>query len=269
MMRPRTALALPLLVALLGALPGCGGDKRPASQGQAAVTSGDYISQYRAGNYAAARASAEMAAASSTGKERETALLVQGMSAHAMGRMDEAERILKPLTTNADREIAGRAQATLGLIAKSRGQHTKAGELLADASGDLSGDFAAQAALRAGDSLAAAGQNTAAKTQYQSGLAEAQSTVLKKAIQSRLETGAFTVQLGVFVDRRNADRAAAAVAGRTSTAGLGRATVWKRAGSNGKTEYVVSAGRYDVRFQASAAQQRLGQGIVATLADAN
>ncbi len=162
------------------------------------------------------------------------------------------------LATNSDREIAGRAQATLGLIAKSRGQHTKRVNSSLMPATSLR-DIAAQAALRAGTPSPPPGRTTAAKNQYQGGSRGREEPVIKQVLQSRLDTGSFTVQLGVFTDRRNADKAASNVGSRTSKAGLGQA--WCGSGRARRARPSTSSppGRYEIRFQATAAQQRLGQ----------
>lgn len=225
-----------------------------------------YVAAYLEGRYSMARSLAESEMRRASGPAADRAALIAGLAAHAQDQDSDAERLLSPLTSNPDREIAGRAQACLGLIAAERKQHDKAADLLAAAARRLSGDEAARAAMFAGDCLAALGRNAEARTQYSVASANASDASLKRAIADRLEIGNFTVQVGVFSSRANAQKAAMDVAGPAAMLGLGEPRIVERAEAGGGRSYVVQVGRFSTRRQGSQAQAKLGSGWLVSVA---
>lgn len=268
-MDPRRAIALPLcLAALLALLPACAG--RQAAGDQAAVAGGpDYVALYASGRYAAAKPSAEAAARSATGRDREQALLFAGMSAHALGQAAEAERTLTPLLSSRDDDVSGRAAATLGLIAQAGGRHERAAELLTAAAARLGGDEAAKAAMHAGDSLESLGRRAEARAQFTAAAATATDRRLKTQIADRLESGRFAVQLGVFSQKRNAQRAVAEATPTAARFGFGMPRMVQRTDAKGRPEFVVRVEPFPTRHAASTARSRLGSGTVVALTPAD
>lgn len=295
----RTLLAGVLALAL-GMLPACSKDSEStttdtsATTGGAAKTGGgktgagtgrpapvdapmaEYAELYEQGQFQRAKVEAEDAAAKSKGAAREQALVVAGMSAHAMKDNAEAERILRPLTTSSDMRVAGRAKATLGLIAQEKGRDEEASQLLLDASKQLAGDESARASLHAGDSLVKLNRPEKARIQYQIGLASAKDPELRKDLQQRIggasgpgaapgggvARGGFTIQLGAFTQRANADKAAQAAAGKASNAGLTAPRIVKGTDTKGREVWYVWVGQFGSRQAAANARTKLGQGII-------
>ena len=58
--------------------------------------------------------------------DKERAELVAGLAAYALKNPTVASTYLKPLTSNADRQVSGRARWTLGQIEAERGNHADA-----------------------------------------------------------------------------------------------------------------------------------------------
>jgi|GEM_PF-969323 len=225
-----------------------------------------YVAAYLEGRYSVAKSLAEAEMRRTTGPAADRAALIAGLAAHAQNQHSDAERLLSPLASNPDREIAGRAQACLGLIAAERKEHAKAADLLASAARRLSGNEAARAAMFAGDCLAALGRSAEARTQYSIASANASDAALKRSIADRLEIGNFTVQVGVYSSRANAQKAAMDISGAAAMLGLGEPRIVERVEAGGGRSYVVQVGRFSTRRQGTQAQARLGSGWLVSVA---
>lgn len=240
-----------------------------------------YMDAYNSGNHAEAYKRASEAATSGPQAQREQASLVAGLSAHSLGNDPDAKRFLQPLAYSANTEVAGKANATLGLIAEAEGDNAGAARAFELAGSKLTGDEAARAYLHAGDAYTAAGNATLAQSMYK----RASSMVtgdpgLASAIRERQNapaggpnaggdfssgaaTGPYSIQLGAFASRANADKLAASA----STMGLGAARV-VTTNKNGQTLYAVRVGGFSDRKSAAAARDRAGiSGFVAANAD--
>ena len=134
---------------------------------QQARTDEAFIGEYRSGDYGQAYRDAEAKAQSSEGEAKDRASLMAGLAAYAERKPETAERWLTPLTTNANTEIAGTAEWTLGLIALDRGNNVRAANLLPSAAGKLKGDDAAKANVAAGDASSRLGRTSEARERYQ------------------------------------------------------------------------------------------------------
>jgi len=227
-----------------------------------------YERDYQAGRYSTAYASAKARAGDPNrpGAEERAALVV-GLSAHAMGEDVEAERWLRPLRGSRNAEIAGKALATLGLIASERDEHERAAALLSeaanklegdDAANKLEGDDAAYAAFHAGEAYASLGRIDAARLQYNAAYAAADDPKLQRRVTERLSRSAFTLQLGAFSSRHNAQQAVREFTPITVGVGLGAPRIIRAERSGGRVLYLVQVGRFNDRDDASVARQRLG-----------
>ncbi len=254
MIARRLMLVGTLLFVLL-ATTGCASSRGPS-----------YARAYNAGRYSTAFREATESAASTTGKSREEAALIAGLAAHALN--DDASAIdwLTPLQRSTDRSISGRAAAGLGLIAQERGDQERAAALLSEASLNLTGEDAAQAALHAGDAFDALGQKDAARRQYQLGYTQATTATLQATLTNRLNDQRWTIQLGAFANRRNAERAAHDFRAETAGVGLGSPRVVQSL-EGGRRLYVVQVGEFRSQTEADTARQRLGISAIVAVAD--
>jgi tetratricopeptide (TPR) repeat protein len=194
--------------------------------------------------------------------ERDEAALAAGLQAYAQNRDDEAFSHLSPLTVNRNREIRGKAEAALGLIAQRRNEHARAADLLSSASTDLDGDDAARASLQAGHSLTALGRHIEASHQYRRAASLAESTSVRALVRPFTEPGPFAVQLGVFGSRSNADRTAAQASSRAASSGFGRVRVVPTRDSQGRSAFAVRVGTFPSRQSAVEARSKMGTGGV-------
>jgi tetratricopeptide (TPR) repeat protein len=184
------------------------------------------------------------------------------MSARNLNNTAEAERYLKPLTTSADPLIAGRANVEMGIIESQRGRHESAARYFDDAGDELPGDEAARALFQAGESCAAAGRTEMAKLYYRRALDKSSDAALRSTIESRLSFAGFTLQVGAFASRINADKAVAKAQPQAQRLGLDGPRVVTRNGPNGRALYVVQMGTFNSQRDAELARAKAGPGAV-------
>lgn len=262
------------ILGMMLSLGGCASSPKPTTGAGQAATDPDFASLYSSGQYAAAYDSAIRASQSGTGKTRQTAQLIAGLSAHALNRNSDAERLLRPLLQSADAGMSGKAAAALGLVAAERGKHDDAATLLSKAANELTGDEAARAAMYAGDSYKALKRDDDARRLY----AMAQKKVLGDAnlrimIGDRIATGGasaskpgprpvvgypgqssigrYSVQYGAF----SSAATARAQASKLQRYGPVRVDPIVR---NGRTLYVVKVGGFASRAEADKVRKTLG-----------
>lgn len=236
--------------ALAGVMAGFGGCR--ASHSHSALTSPAYISLYRSGQYAEAFEAAKGVPTSASGRER----LIAGMALEALDRDAEARQWLEPISRSADRQIRGRANATLGLILAKEGKHAEAAALLDRATADLSGPMKGWAAWygareydEIGDSRGA--RRLSALSQLRGGLSV---TVP--------HPGDFTLQLGSFTSRSRAQSRARATIQAARSAGLETPRV-ELTVAGGRTLYAVRVGPFATKGAAMAASGRFpGDSVV-------
>jgi len=236
--------------------------------GSGAGARASYVDDYQQGRYDRASHGAIRAVRDAGAPDRDVARLTAGLSAHALGRDDEATEWLRPLTTNADDQIAGKALATLGLIAFDAGEHRTAAKSLSRAAGKLTGDDSAHAAMIAGDAYVNLESFDAARLQYRLAQSSAHAPSLKREIASRLGDG-FTLQVGAFANRTNAERSKRHLAQNRSVAALGEPVVLQRTDNRGARLFLVQVGRFSTKRDAKAAQLRTGIGGIVTFAPSN
>lgn len=241
-------------VVLALSLAGCQSARPKASE--------EALSRYEAHDYQNAMRLAKASHGRTAGAKQEEAAFIVGMSAYELKKYDEAEVWLRPLTRSADKAIAGRASATLGLIAASQGVYTTAALDLMAAGRKLEGDEGARAMLMAGDCYRLVGRLDAATSAYALGKGMAQSVKLRETLASRQENSAYTVQFGAFSSYGNATKALDSARMKAAAQGLPAPTIVSSTDVTGRTLYLVQAGKYPTKDQAAAARVRLGGELV-------
>lgn len=195
---------------LLCFAPGCA--QRSATQ------TGVYESSYRAGAYATAIEQAERSG------DGERAALVAAMARHAMGEGAAARPALERLSGSDDRDVRGRALATLAIIAHEGGDDTEAAALLDRALRDLEGTEASRAETFA------------------------------RVLRGEAVGGGWAVQVGAFESRTRAERASRSA----------RRQVWPgpirilRDGSSGRELFVVLVGSFANEAEARDFAEQVG-----------
>lgn len=261
--------------AVLGAAMIAGGAGLTGCSSSGGSSQATIAEDYDAGNYESAYKRAVQVANRSSGRAKDEASLYAGLSAQSMGDTAEAEKWLAPLTSSSDSAIAGRAGAALGVMEMDRGNHQRAVTLLEQASRNLSGDDAARALYYAGQSYEAMGNNAQATAKYREASSLAMDSSLKSQIDSRMNaggqtagggSGGYSIQLGAFGNRANADKLASQVASQSESLGFGQPRVAQKTDGSGRTLWVVYVGRFPSLQEASKAKKPFGGGAFAAAA---
>jgi tetratricopeptide (TPR) repeat protein len=241
-----------------------------ASSGQQASAKGyegkaadAMMAEYSAGRYSAAYRAAKDAMGELEGRDKERAMLIAGLSAQAMGQRSDAEFWFRQVERSTDTEIAGRARAGMGLLALNAGDYTRAAAMLSTASAQLKGDESARASLFAGQAYEAMGRLDRARTQYLVAMGLAESPALRSNVQAALSSlgeRGFTVQLGAFASRVNADRAARQYRDHAASLNMGEPRIVERRGVGGSGDgvlFLVQVGSYKSQQDADKARLAL------------
>lgn len=235
---------LALMVVTLASCKGSGG------------ASTSYLDAYHRGNYSVAKAQALNAYNGSTGSSRDQAGLIVGLSAQAQDQNAEAKRYLRPLLASQDPEIAGRAGAGLGLIARDEGDKASAARMLSEAAPKLKGDESAKAAMFAGDAYTSLGKPAEASSQYALAARAVKSPTLQAQIRERQDGKKFAVQAGAFATKANADKRAKEITPKSTAFGYGAPRVVAST-SGGKSVFLVYVGEFGLRQDATEAMMKM------------
>ena len=216
-MQPRFSLAFPTIALLALVLGGC-----HTSRSVHATGNPSYISLYRARAYTEAYEAAKAVPTTPHGSER---------------------------LSSPDKNIRGRAEATLGLVFADEEKHSEAARMLQSASEDLAGPmkgwaahYGAQEFGFAGDNMRADRMRTVAELRGPSDLPAA-------------DDGQFTVQLGSFSSRSRAQSRVRATTPAAQQAGLDIPRV-ELTIANNRPLYAVRVGRFGNSTEAKQASQR-------------
>jgi len=186
------------------------------------------IAAYRAGAHDRA-----LAMSKSRASRDPESRLIAGMSAHALGKNDEARIWLGSLTADSRADIRSRAQATMGLIELQNGRESEARHLLETAAPSLSPSDARQArAIASG------------LTSY-------------PARSTTRTSGPWTIQVGAFNSSSNATEQANRVRAVAAQAGLGKPTITQQR-DGARSFYTVGFGSFPTEDDAQRTLDRLG-----------
>ncbi|GAB5495314.1 MAG: hypothetical protein Phyf2KO_03940 [Phycisphaerales bacterium] len=240
-MQPFSKLLTLIALAVL-ALPTLGGCQ--TGRGTSSVTP-SYVTHYRAGDYGKAYQAAKAFPTTHHGSER----LIAGMALAAQGNDREAKTWLQPLMHASDREIRGRAQATMGLILAKERSHQEAAQHLNNASNDLSGPLKRWAAHYGAEQYAKAGDNLRA------GRMRSVANLRGPVTGASSPAGDFTVQLGSFSSRSRAQSRVRDAAPAAVSAGYEKPRV-EMTMSGSRPLYAVRVGQFQSPEAAKAASTK-------------
>ncbi len=213
---------------------------------------------YQQRQYPEALREGEQVAQSAKPPESDKAALIAGMSAYELKKYTEAERWLRPASRSSDPQIAGRASATMGLVNAARERYSPAAIDFSAAGRRLEGDEAARAHFFAGECYSILGRLDAAKRSYDQAKAAAQDPALRSRVSNRVNASGYTLQLGAFSNRANADKMLASASQRASKSGLASPTIIATPDATGRTIYLVQVGRFTTKEEAAVAKSRVG-----------
>jgi len=241
------ALRLAVLSTLL--LIGC-----ETAQGPSLDTA---MAEYNRRQYNSAYARAKQVMDTSTGSTEDQARLIAGMSAYRLGNKATARSLLQPLRFNSDAHTAGTANATLGIMHKEDGNNASAESHLLRAIDNLSGNDRAQAHYHVASVYQKMGRWADAQKHLRLCAALATMTSLKVAAEQQISTTGYTLQLGAYADRSNAEDRARKLSVTCTRAGLGTPRVLQSSTPSGGTLYLVQVGRFSTFSAAMTSRRKL------------
>jgi len=222
------------------------------------------IAAYDAGRYASARQQAETLALSADSRERRAAAYVAGLSAYRLGDLLSAESHLTVAARSTDTITSGNARATLGLVLMDQNRPREAAPLFAEASSQLGGDDARQAARHAAEAYSAMGDQRSAETW--------QATARRLGTSSgssaspggsttgpTTESGVFALQVGAFQNAEHARRASTNASAIATRYRLGAVHIIPGNDERGDRLYFVQFGRFTTRQRAAEVRSRIGE----------
>lgn len=255
----RTIPGLAMLLIAVSLMHGCASPRQTGGKASA-------VALYEMGRYDDAYRAAIREEGRSSGKVRQRAALTAGLAAHAIGRDAEASRWLRPLARSNDPKVAGRAEATLGLVAMADSDHPRAATLLASAGRKLTGEASARANYHAAEAYTLSGRPDTARLHMRLALAQSTDDDFKNTIRRQLGEFEYTVQIGAYSALQNAERAAEGVRSSATRLGLGDPRIVEHRTAAGSTLFLVHIGKFVTRDEAKSARVRLGrQGVVTSL----
>lgn len=255
-------LSVPLLATGGCVSPGASAayaDIHAAQTGREPNNYAQLLSEYQSGEYRHALASARalLRFGEIPRTRRARVRFIAGLSAYQLGQADAAIRHLVPLVEHPKDEIAGPANATLGLIYQGRDNFKQARRAFQRAAMRLEGSDAARAYFHLGVVEQKLGEWEQADRHLKQAMDLAEDDALKQAIRRRSTITGFTLQAGAYSGRSNARQRVAALRASTRRAGLKPPRIVRLVDSEGDALYHVLVGKFSSRRAAAAAKRRL------------
>jgi len=217
---------------------------------------------YNQGQFDEALARASQLHPRSPASQQPRLALLAGMSAAQLKRKSTAEFWLRPLVESSDREIAGRASASLGLAEARKQDYKGAAVDLSRAGRLLKGSNASRANFFAGECYTQLGQHDTARLMYRLARAGTKNLNEQRSADVRLAGSNFVVQLGAFHDRAGAEATAQRAQERSMRMGLGEPRIVETTDLTDGLLYIVRLGSFPTEAQADAARVRMGKDAV-------
>lgn len=245
-------LLLLLMPLLLATLAGCQKPLRPGLLNDASV-------YYDRAQYEDAYAAASAVARRGEPGERDAAALIAGLAARQQGDADAAEQHLLDASDSDDGAIAGDALASLGLLYAQQQRYERSAAALGRAAEFLQGQPRANAWFYAAIAQQKLGRWAQARTNLVLARAASEDPAFIGQVNDQLDVVGWTLQLGAFRDRDNAQEMAQEIADRAREARLGTPRIMEAPDRDGATLAVVQLGQFTTFQSASSARDRLGE----------
>lgn len=241
-LRPSRLASLCLLALALAALGGCASNR--AAGGGAMPDMKAVMADYESGRFLDAYTGAVSLYRRSVVPERDEAAYLAGLSAYRLQRYEDADRYLSPLVRIASTDVAGRAAGTMGLVELERGRYREAAEYFRKAADRLEGQGKAEAAYRAGLAYKESNSPSLARVQFIIARGASTDPAFQARVDRELRTSGYTLQLGVFAGRANAEKMVREFLA-SRAASIGEPRVVTAEGDRGETLYFVHVGTFN------------------------
>lgn len=234
-----------LTCAISAALLALGGCASNTPAGSASLPRMDTImADYEAGHFLQAYTGAVSLYRRAVVPERDEAAYLAGLSAYRLQRYEDADRYLSPLVRIAGPDVAGRAAGTMGLVELERGRYREAADYFKKAADRLTGQGKAEAAYRAGLAYKESNLFSLARVQFIIARGASKDAAFLAKVDRELKTSGYTLQLGVFAGRSNAETMVREFkSGRGAS--IGEPRIVTAQGDRGETLYYVQVGVFN------------------------
>jgi len=248
------------LLAIAMWLGGCAGSQKSGTLAGA-------VSAYNAQQYTQSLDQANVALKNTSGTQRDEVAYIAGLSAYQLGRIDEAEARFITAANSTSSETAAKGKAMLGQIRLDQNRPRDAASYFTAALPGLTGEDAQKCAHNAAVAYQLAG-DTASSKQWQSTAARTPaSTVMGSGTSSSSGSSNitisapanFTLQVGAFMEKKRAKKAAEEANALAKKDGLGKVQMFTRTDAKGRRMYMVQVGGFATREQAVAARTKMGR----------
>lgn len=190
--------------------------------------------------------------------DSDSANFIAGVSAYRLGKAWDAIRHLKEVSNSVDPNIHTGANNTLGLIYEGRKDYSNALVYYRKSLKYATGEDYARTHYQIGVIEQKIGQWANARSHFSLASTRSKDPTLRTLAMQKLNSTGFTIQLGAYSSRRNADKRVKAVAYKASFLKQGAPKIILSKTSAGLTRYLVQVGRYSTYESAQAARRRLG-----------
>ena len=226
---------------------------------------------YNAGDYTNAYKLAAVIARSYSNQHRDTAAYIAGNSAQKLGDLGNAERYLRQASFSTDKQLAGEAAASLGLVYAQLGQYDVSAKTLLRAAEMLEGEDKAKAFFYAAVSLQKLGRWAQARTNLILARASSDEPSFRQQINDQLSVTGYTLQVGAFRDDTNAQRVAKAMTQKSLGLQIGSPRLVTGADQFGRVLTLVQVGEFATFNSAMHARDRFADSniIIVPLASKN
>jgi len=213
---------------------------------------------YRKGDFTTAYREAQQAMRSNHGNLKNEAAYMAGISAYRLKDSSSAVYYLKEASSGNGSQLAGDALAMLGVIYAEQGKYPESVQAQLQAVKHLpAGPDRANAYYYAAKAQQKMGQWSQARANLRSARSASQDEAFRRDVGHELDAGAFTLQIGAFTDRTNAQRAAENLATRTSTLKLASPRLVPAKDAQRRKLTLVQVGRFSTYADAESARQQL------------
>ncbi len=213
---------------------------------------------YERGAYDQAYDEAVRLERAATGYQRDQAVYMAGLAAQRLGRRQDALFYLQEAARSDDRKLAGDATASLGLLYAEMGQYALSARMLLDAAQMLEGQDRANAFFYAAISQQKLGRQAQARTNLWLAHGASRDSDFRRRVLDQLTVTGYTLQVGAFHNRENAQRAAEQLAQRTTEFRLSAPRLIDGTDSSGQRTTFVQVGNFSTFESARRARERLG-----------
>ncbi len=213
---------------------------------------------YHQGDYSTAYRGAVELSLSGDPDVAEEATLMAGMSAYRNRNLAAAERELTRVARGRNPALIGDALASLGMIHAEQGRYDLAAHELLDAVAHLSDQGKANAYFYAAMAQRKIGKWPAASANLALAARHSRDPAFQQRVAQEQRVTGFTLQVGAFSDRANAQRAADAVARQAAALGLGQPRIVWATGDHRRRLALVQVGEFSHYAAAAAMSTQLG-----------